>query len=130
MSYINYANICNACTSFGWLSSWVWSRDSFRPNYLIYPSTLKQNIKALTRTDLFIACVPGTCSTQVEIGLAYSACEELFLCAKDPVYFQQTSGLGDAHMAALPGMRRAVCRPEEIPEALYSEYYHLVKTAL
>ncbi len=130
MSYPNYLNICNACNSYGWHSPWVWSRESFRPDCLIYPKTLTQCIKALARVDLFIACVPGTCSTLVEIGLAYSSCEEIFLCARDPVYFQQTIGLGDAHLAALPGIKRAVCRPEEIPKALRSEYYHLVKSAL
>ncbi len=130
MSYINYANICNACNSFGWQAPWVWSRESFRPDYLVYPTTLMKSIKALARVDIYIAFLPGTCSTLVEIGLAYSSCEELFLCAKDPVYFRQTSGLGDAHLTALPGIRRAVCRPEEIPGVLRSEYRNLIKAAL
>ena len=130
MSYPNYLNICNACAGFGWHSPWVWSRESFRPDYLACPKTLTQSIKALARVDIFIACLPGTGSTLVEIGLAYKTCEELFLCAKDPVYFQQAIGLGDAHLAVLPGIRRAVCPPEEVPMVLRSEYCHLVKNAL
>lgn len=130
MSYPNYFKICNACNAFGWQSPWVWSRESFSPTYLVYPKTLMQSIRALARVDIYIACLPGTCSTLIEIGLAYKTCEEVFLCAKDPVYFQQTTGLGDAHLAALPGIRRAVCTPEQIPESLRIEYRSLIQEAL
>ncbi len=130
LNYQTYFSTCKACTDFGWLSPWIWTRDSFRSDCLIYPKTLMKSIRAFSRVDIFIAYLPGNFGTMFEIGFAYTACEELFICANDPVYFKQTNGLGDAHLAALPGIRRAICGSNDIAKALATEYSHLIKTAL
>jgi len=82
----------------------------------------------LSGTDIFIATVPGTCSTCIEIGMAYTLCEEVFLVARDPVYFTQT-GLSDAYLASLPGIKRICCEIDEIPEMLKKEYLNLIDPA-
>jgi len=124
--YQSYCKLANACIGFGWSAPWLWSQEAFNNDCLIYPTTLKKSIRAFSRVDIFIAYLPGTPGTMIEIGLAYGSCEELFICAGSPVYFIQTGGLVDAHLAALPKLRRAVCEQEEIAQALATEYAYLI----
>ncbi len=127
LSYRQYSGLVSAASSFGWKAQWVWARESFRPEASFKTDTLSKVLKAFLQTDIFIATVPGTCSTCIEIGIAYTLCEEVFLVARDPVYFTQT-GLSDTHLAALPGIKRTCCEIEEIPQMLRKEYLHLIDT--
>lgn len=128
LSYKQYASIYSAAVSFGWSAPWSWSRESFRPDYVIEGHMLSKALLGISRSDIFIAVIPGTCSTLVEIGMAYTLCEKLFIVSKDPVHFTQT-GLCDAHLSALPGLSRVCCGIEDIPEKLLKEYLYLVDVA-
>jgi len=128
LSYRQYQVIVSAAISYGWTPRWVWPRQSFRPDVLFKPEILTRALKGLSSADIFIALVPGTFSTSIEIGMAYTLCEELFLVARNQVYFTQT-GLADAHLSSLPGIKRICCEIDEIPEMLKKEYLNLVNPA-
>lgn len=125
LSFSKYAKIHAAASSFGWSASWNWRREAFYPDAIINQTTITRVMRALARTDVFIALVPGTCSTSIEIGMAYTLCESIFLAARAPVYFKQT-GLSDAHMSALPNIKRVCCEFEDIPAMLKKEYSNLI----
>ncbi len=127
LSYKQYADIHLAAISFGWVAHWLWARESFRPDVLFKKNTHDKALRALARSDIFIACLPGTCSTYIEIGAAYTLCEEMFIVAKDPVHFTQT-GLNDAHISCLQNIKRVCCDFQEITTVLKQEYLYLVET--
>ncbi len=126
LSYRQYAIIHTAALSYGWTAPWTWARESFRPDVHFKEATLKRALRGLGRADIFIAVIPGTGSTCIEIGMAYTLCEAMFLVARDPVHFTQT-GLSDAHLSALPGIKRICCELNEIPSMLKKEYLYLVE---
>ena len=125
LSYKQYSTIVSAASGFGWKPRWVWTREIFRPDALVKPEVLAKVLKSFVHTDIFIATMPCTCSTCVEIGIAYTLCEDVLLVARDPVHFTQT-GLSDAYLAAMPGIKRACCTIEEIPAMLSKEYLNLI----
>lgn len=124
-SYREYNKLIIDISQLGWYPPWVWPRQCFCYDALISKKVIQRMLKALTLTDVFIACVPGTASTNIEIGAAYTLCEEVFLAAKDPVHFTQT-GLSDAIVAVLPGVKRVCCEINEIPIMLQKEYPNLI----
>lgn len=128
LSYRHYKTIVSVAAAFGWTPQWVWPRGAFHPDVYFKPGILTGALKGLAGADIFIALIPGTCSTSIEIGMAYTLCEELFLVARDPVHFTQT-GLSDAHLSALPGIKRVCCELNEIPEMLKKEYMNLIDPA-
>lgn len=121
LSYAAYFKIHQAAEGFGWKAAWRWRRADFSPETLIENDALVKAVQALAKTDVFIALVPGTCSTNIEIGMAYSLCGTIFLACRDVVHFAQT-GLSDAYISALPGITRVCCEPDEIPLMLKREY--------
>ncbi len=125
LTYKQYHAIVRACLSFGWCPKYVWPRDSFFPSSIIKKNILKKAATAIRNADIFIAYVPGSCSTSLEIGMAYNQCEEVLLIARDPVYFTQT-GLADAHLATLPDLKRVCGDIDEIPAMLEQEYSYLI----
>lgn len=125
LSYREYNKLLIDISQLGWRPPWVWPRQYFYYDCLISKKVIRRMLKALTLTDIFIACVPGTASTNIEIGAAYTLCEEVFLAARDPVYFTQT-GLSDAFVAVLPGVKRVCCEIREIPIMLQKEYPNLI----
>lgn len=125
LTYRQYRQLMIDVSNLGWYPPWVWPRQCFCLDTMISKKTMHRVLKAMTLTDVFIALVPGTPSTNIEIGCAYSLCEEVFLVAKDPVHFTQT-GLADAVVAILPDVRRVCCEPQEIPIMLQKEYPHLI----
>jgi hypothetical protein len=125
LSYREYNKLIYDITKLGWAPPWVWPRQCFYCDCLISNKVIERMLKALTLTDIFIACVPGTASTNIEIGAAYTLCEEVFLVAKDPVHFTQT-GLSDAIITVLPGVKRVCCEINEIPIMLQKEYPNLI----
>ncbi len=125
LSYKQYGTLISAGISFGWTAPFVWARESFHSDAYLKSCTLKNAIRAISKTDIFIARIPGTCSTCIEIGMAYTLCEEVFLASRDPVHYTQT-GLADAHIAALPTIRRVCCDVDEIPYMLEQEYLYLI----
>jgi len=127
LSYKQYKRLVAAACSFGWSTSWEWPHRTFHTDAFIDKNQINRAITGLTRTDIFIALVPGTPSTNIEIGSAYTLCEEVLLISKDPVYFTQT-GMADAYISALPGIKRICCDIEEIPVILKQEFLHLIKT--
>ena len=125
LSYKQYSTIVSAAAGFGWKARWIWSREIFRPDAQVKADALAKMLKSFVHTDIFIATLPCTCSTCIEIGIAYTLCEEVFLVARDPVHFTQT-GYSDAHLAVLPGIKRVCCTVDEIPAMLSKEYLHLI----
>jgi hypothetical protein len=125
LAYKQYKNLLEAGLSFGWTPSWEWPHTTFHTDAFIHKNLISKALNAISRSDIFIAIVPGTASTNIEIGTAYTLCQELFLVAKDPVHFTQT-GLADAHLSVLPGVKRICCDIEEIPLMLRQEYLHLI----
>ncbi len=125
LSYREYNRLVIDVSQLGWYPPWVWPRQCFCCDVMISKKVILQVLKAITLTDIFIACVPGTASTNIEIGAAYAICEEVFLTSKDPVHFTQT-GLSDAIIAVLPGIKRVCCETGEIPAMLQKEYPHLI----
>jgi len=126
-SYREYNKLIIEISQLGWHPPWVWPRQCFCLDAILSKNIMHRVLKAMAQTDVFIACLPGTPSTNIEIGCAYTLCEEVFLTAKDPVHFTQT-GLADAVVAILPGVRRVCCEPCEIPLMLQKEYPHLIQT--
>ncbi|MFO7952275.1 MAG: hypothetical protein R6U91_05670 [Bacillota bacterium] len=45
-------------------------RESFYPDVYFKPDTLTRALKGLVGADIFIAFVPGICSTSNELGMA------------------------------------------------------------
>jgi len=128
LSYKQYMNLITTGYSFGWTAPYVWARESFHTDAYLKSCILKKAIRGISKADIFIARVPGTCSTCMEIGMAYTLCEEVFLAARDPVHFTQT-GLADAHLSSLPNIRRVCCDIDEIPAMLEQEYLYLINPA-
>mgnify|MGYP001094009391 CR=1 FL=1 len=126
LSYRQYSKLMDAACSFGWSSAWVWPHSAFHSDALIDKQLIAKALTSFTKTDIFIAPVPGTPSTLIEIGAAYALCEDVLLFSKDPVYFTQC-GINDAYMAAMPGIKRICCDLDEIPVRLQYEYLHLIK---
>ena len=125
LSLRQYELILSAANSFGWTATWTWARESFRPEVTFKKDPLTKALRGISSADIFIAYIPGTGSTCIEIGMAYTLCEELFLVARNPVHFTQT-GLADAYLSALPGIKRICCEISEIPAMLQKEYFHLI----
>lgn len=126
LTYKQYATLISVGESFGWVAPYVWSRESFYPDAYLKSSVLKKAIRGISKSDIFIGRVPGTCSTYIEIGMAYTLCEEVLITARDPVHYTQTA-LADAYLAALPNIRRVCCDIDEIPAMLGQEYLHLIR---
>ena len=129
MSYKQYRQLHVGILSFGWTTPWLWPQTAFQLETFISKKVLSKSLKAIGQSDIFIAVVPGTASTNIEIGAAFALCEEIFLVSKDPIHFTQT-GLCDAHLSVLPGAKRVCCNIEEIPDFLRKEFLHLVCAAI
>ena len=125
LTYKQYKQLIAETVSFGWSPSWVWPHSVFHTDAFVSKCLASKGLNAIGRADIFIAVLPGTVSTNIEIGTAYTLCEEVFLVAKDPVYFTQT-GLADAHLSVLPGVKRTCCEIADIPAMLKQEYVHLI----
>ncbi len=126
LTYKQYKSLIAACTSFGWTLSWEWPHYAFHVDAFVNKTLISKALKGLARSEIFITYLPGTASTNIEIGTAYTLCEELFLVARDPVHFTQT-GLADAHLSVLPGVKRICCNIKDIPKMLMQEYLYLIK---
>ena len=122
-----YQFLVQYCINFGWKARYIWPRDVFGRDITINRNLLKKAANAIAASDLFIATVPGTISTCIELGIAYSRCEEVILVARDPVFFSQT-GMADAHIANLPNIKRVCGELEDIPTLLQEEFCHLINT--
>ena len=125
LTYKQYATLISVGKSFGWIAPYVWARESFYPDAHLKSSVLKKAVRAISKSDIFVGRVPGTYSTCIEIGMAYTLCEEVLITARDPVHYTQTS-LADAYVAALPNIRRVCCEIDEIPAVLEQEYLNLI----
>lgn len=125
LSCLEYMRLIDTGRSFGWHPTWIWPQETFLLDAHINQQQASGIFNGIAQADIFIASLPGTPSTNIEIGIAYTLCEELFLIAKDPVHFTQT-GLADAHISLLPHIRRVCCDTREIPEALRQEYRYLI----
>lgn len=121
-----YMELLNGILALGWKPTHVWPVEAFKINTFLKSKALTQSVKAISRSDMFIAYVPGSNNAYFEVGLAYSFCEEIFLASKDPVHFTQT-GLADSYIASLGGIKRTCCKPAQIPLMLRKEYTYLVK---
>lgn len=121
LSYRQYTELMIAVSSFGWSAPWVWPRRCFQSDAFIDKACIARAFTGIASSDIFIAPVPGTASTNIEIGTAYIKCDNLFLVARDPVHFTQT-GICDAHLAMLPGISRVCCELDEIPTMLRRVY--------
>ncbi len=120
-----YQYLVKYCVMFGWKARYIWPRETFGREIIINQKVLKCAATAIASSDIFIAFVPGTISTFIEIGIAYSRCEEVILVARDPVFFTQT-GMADAHIANLPNIKRVCGDVADIPTLLQGEYDHLI----
>ena len=125
LSYKQYKELNVAATAFGWSTPWAWPGRCFQNDVFIDKDIIARALKGIARSDIFIAVIPGTASTNIEIGAAYFKCEELFLVSRTPVHFIQT-GLCDVHLAMLPGIKRVCCEIAAIPAELRLEYLQLI----
>ncbi len=125
LTMMQYQYLVKHCILFGWKARYIWAKESFGRDAIIKKSVLKKAATAIAASDIFIAFVPGSISTFIEIGIAYSRCEEVLLVAKDPIYFTQT-GIADAHIANLPNIKRVCGDVVDIPTLLQEEYDHLI----
>jgi len=125
LSYKQYKQLHEATRLFGWTAPWEWPHHSFHHGAFLSKLIFSKAFNGISQSDIFIAVVPGTSSTNVEIGAAYTLCEEIVLVSKDPVYFTQT-GLSDAHISIMPGIKRICCAIPEIPVMLKNEYRYLI----
>lgn len=125
-TYLRYRQLLDTLCAYGWEPVLVWPKGAFHHEAMVEGALVTRVLNCLTLADIYIACLPGTASTHLEIGTAYARCRELFLTARDPVYFTQT-GLADAYLALLPGARKVCCEPEQIPAMLARAYAPLVK---
>ncbi len=124
--YPQYMGLIHACHDFGWQPTWVWPQEAFLLDAQIDQYQASGAFTGIAQADIFITVLPGTPSTNIEIGIAYPYCEDLFLVAKDPVHFTQ-SGLPDAHLSVLPSIKRVCCAIDEIPTMLKKEYLYLIE---
>ncbi len=124
-SYRQYRELNRDVDDFGWKCTWLWPHSCFHNDAFIDHELVTKALKGIARTDIFIAAVPGTASTNIEIGAAFFKCEELFLVTRDFVHFRQT-GLCDAYLGTLPGIKRTCCEIKEIPKMLKREYPQLI----
>jgi hypothetical protein len=122
-----YRELLYGIMAFGWKPTHVWPVEAFKINTFLKSKALTQSVKAISRSDMFIAYVPGSSNAYFEVGLAYSLCEEIFLATKDPVHFTQT-GLADSYIPSLTGIKRTCCKPAQIPLMLSKEYAYLIKS--
>jgi hypothetical protein len=125
LSYKQYKQLHEATCRFGWTSPWEWPHHCFHHDAFLSKPLFSKAFSGISQSDIFIALVPGTSSTNIEIGAAYTLCEEMILISKDPVYFTQT-GLSDAHVSIMPGIKRICCEVHEIPQMLKNEYIYLI----
>ena len=120
-----YQYLVDHCLLFGWKARFTWPKEIFGHDYIVSKRLVEKAVKAIANSDIFIASLPGTLSTCIEIGIAYSRCEEVLLVAKSPVYFTQT-GIADAHIANLPCTKRICGDLLVLPKLLQEEYSHLI----
>ncbi len=125
LNYKQYESLIVAGTSFGWKPQYIWGREAFKLDNVVKRNTLIKAIKGISKSDIYIACIPGSCSTCIEIGMAYTLCSDVFLVAKNPVHFVQT-GLADAYMSSLPHVKRVCCEVNEIAAMLSQEFFYLI----
>ncbi len=125
LTYRQYSAIIEAAYSCGWQPTWIWSRRVFHADAYISEEHALKAMAGIARADIFAAYLPGTVTTNLEIGAAYFQVQSVFLAAKDPVHFTQT-GPCDAYLAVLPHIKRVCCSAENIPEKLRQEYSALV----
>ena len=126
LSYKQYLKLNEKIKRFGWTTPWEWPQQCFHTDAYISKQMVAKAVNSIARTDIFIAVLPGTPSAILEIGTAYTLCEEVFLVSKDPVYFTQT-GLSDAYLSVLPGVTRICCDVNAIPQMLKQKYLHLIE---
>lgn len=127
LSFRQYSALIDRLSCFGWAPSWAWPHASFHLDFLVEKNILLKALHGISTADLFIAFVPGTPSTILETGIAYTLCEEVILVAANDVFFSHT-GTADSHHSVLPGLRRICCSPEELPAALHEDYLYLVES--
>lgn len=125
LTYHHYTSIVSRVLAFGWSCTYLWPKEAFKLDYFLNGKTLIRSIRALSRSDIFISYIPGTFSSCIELGMAYTLCEEVFLASRDPIHFTQTC-LADAHLAALPKIKRVCCDIEDIPILLEQEYLYMI----
>ncbi len=125
LSFKQYSRLIEQLGTFGWKSSFVWPQMIFQKDLVYDQNLIARSLKSLISTDLYVALVPGSTSTQIEIGAAYMVCEDVILFSKDEVYFTHT-GLADAYLSNLPHIGRFCCKTEKIPDLLKAHYAHLV----
>jgi hypothetical protein len=121
LSYRQYIKLIYEVSSFGWTAPWIWPRYCFQSDAYIDKQVITGAFTGIASSNIFIALVPGTASTNIEIGTAYIKCDHLFLVARDPVHFTQT-GICDAHLGLLPGIHRVCCETGEILTMLRQAY--------
>jgi hypothetical protein len=126
LSYSQYMDLIQTGRDFGWQPTWVWPQESFLVDAQIEQQLAAGAFNGIAQADIFITVLPGTPSTNIEIGIAYPLCEDLLLVANDPVHFTQT-GLPDAHLSVLPSIKRVCCTVDEIPALLKTEYLYLIE---
>ncbi len=125
LTYRQYSEVGSTVLTYGWRLTYAWPRDAFLLDYNVKDSAFKKIIRALALTDIYIAVIPATNSGGIELGLAHLLCEELFLAARDRVFFTHT-GLADAYLPALSPATKCCCKIKEIPAALKKEYAYLI----
>lgn len=126
-TYYTYTDILRGVSDLGWNPSHIWPVDAFKLNTFLKSKALTRSVRAISRSDIFIAYIPGSNNAYFEVGLAYTLCEEIFLASKDPVHFTQT-GLADSYISSLNGIKRTCCKADEIPSMLRQQYSYLVKS--
>lgn len=127
LTYNQYRQLIKALTAFGWKTTWAWPQSYFQDGAYLDEQQLTRALAAIARSDIYIATLPASCSSCLEIGIAFTLCEEICLLSRDPVHFTQT-GLDDAYISVLPKAKRLCSSYEEIPALLRREYSHLIKT--
>ncbi len=127
LTYNQYRRLHKALSAFGWKATWTWPQSYFQESAYLDEQQLTRALAAIARTDIYIAILPASCSSCLEIGVAFTLCEEICLLSKDPVHFTQT-GLDDAYISVLPKAKRLCCGFDEIPALIKQEYIHLIRT--
>ncbi len=127
LSLGQYEETIENIESIGWKAYRPWTKSAFEIDKVIKPEKIVEVMKTIFNTDLFIAVLPGNCSTFIEIGLAFNLCEEVILVARDPVHFTQT-GPCDAYLSAMPRVKRLCCEVDELHKLLHKEYLYLPTT--
>ncbi len=127
LSFSQYSRLVDQISLLGWSPTWAWPHDSFHTDYLVGKTILLRALRAISAADIFIAFVPGTPSTILETGIAYTLCQEVVVVAANDVFFSNT-GAADAHFAVLPGLKRLCCSIDGLPAALHTDYLYLVNS--